>query len=727
MTRNAFMIGRYRRTSLGFVLMAPLLANGQAVDTSGWECNFCPFEDGQLESEVEVGSLYADGVAAKFGEFDGISEDGGYVVVDGSVGERRENGAFWRATARDLGLDNGGIALAAGREGLWQADVGYVASPHNVFDTTVTPFVAGPASSLSLPAGWVRAGNTQLMTALDSSLRAYDLETTRERGSLGGEYESPSGWRTDLRYTHETRDGRRLVGANFITTASQLASPVDYVTDQVDWSARYETARGAIGLSYFGSFFSNQRVDLAWENPFSAIAPGADLGRSALAPDNNFNQLALNLGYELGPAWRVRLNAGMGRAKQDDKFLPYTTNPLIATAPLPRASLDGEVDIRHADLQLAGDFGALIGWLEGLRGRLNYRYYERDNGTPQADYTPVEGDSFPAGVATNLPYGYRRQKLSLSGDYDLARVLWPGSGPAMQLSGGWDREEWDRTFQETEESTEDSGWVRLRVSPLDWLVVDARYGAANRDPDPYVADPGAGAPQNPLLRKYNLAYRERDFWDLEIHLSLPGNLELSLGGFERKDDYVESALGLARSRDSGGTADLSWTISEKVSAYAFYGRQEITSLQNGSQAFGAPDWQAQSVDEFDTASIGLRLDDLHDKWNVRFDYFWLDGQGDIEVQSGSPQAFPPLRTRSHGPSLEVEYRATPALDVIGTLRYEHFDAHDWALDGVEPDTLPAVLASGADAYDYDANLIGISFRYRFGGDAAGAAAADPEP
>ena len=138
MTREDSVTGRYRRTALGAMLMAPMLANGAQVDTSGWECNFCPFEDGQLDSEVEAGSLYADGAAAKFGEFDGISEDGGYLVVNGSTGERHENGSFWRATVKDLGLDNGRIEAVAGREGHWQADVGYVASPHNVYDTTVT-------------------------------------------------------------------------------------------------------------------------------------------------------------------------------------------------------------------------------------------------------------------------------------------------------------------------------------------------------------------------------------------------------------------------------------------------------------------------------------------------------------------------------------------------------------------------------------------------------------
>ena len=95
------------------------------------------------------------------------------------------------------------------------------------------------------------------------------------------------------------------------------------------------------------------------------------------------------------------------------------------------------------------------------------------------------------------------------------------------MSGGWDREEWDRTFQEIENSTEDRGWVRLRAGPLAWLSFDARYGAANRETDPYVAAPLSSAPQNPLLRKYNLADRERDFWDFDVFLSLPGNVALS--------------------------------------------------------------------------------------------------------------------------------------------------------------------------------------------------------
>jgi len=716
MTEQSFTRATAAIASRWLVLAAPLLTGASPVDTSQWRCEFCPFEDGEVVAEVEAGSVYVDDSAAKFGEYDGLNEEGGYLALGGSARQRRENGLTWRADLQDLGLSSRSAALSGGREGAWQVDLGYVAAPHNVFDTTLTPFTVGADQSLTLPSGWVRAGNTQNMTALDSSLRGYDLETSRERWSLGGQIDLASHWQTELDYTHETRDGRRLLGANFITTSSQLPAAVDLVTDQLDWSARYEIAQGEIGLSYFGSFFSNRRWDFAWANPFAAIAPGADQGRTALAPDNSFNQVAVHFSRQLGSTWFLRMNGSLGRGKQDDSYLPYTANALILTTPLPQSSLDGDVDMRHMDLQLSGNLGKWLPLLQGLRGKLSYRYDERDNGTPQADYSYVESDTFPAGVATNLPYGYRRQDVSLFGEYDLGRLLRLGLGDIARLAGGWDRVEWDRSFQETDNSKEDRAWVRIRVRPVPWLTFDARYGGANRDAGPYVTATTPGASQNPLLRKFNLANRERNSWDFGADLSLPGDIALSLDGFDREDDYIDSVVGLTGSRDVGGTADLSWSVTERIAAFAFYARQEITSEQSGSQSFGAPDWRAESRDRIESASLGLRLSGLGERWNVQFDYFLMDSRGEIEMLTGiAATPFPPLRIRSHGPRLNVVFRATPALEIIGNLQYEHFDADDWALDGVEPDTLPSILSSGADAYDYDVNRVGLSFRYSFGG------------
>jgi hypothetical protein len=39
------------------------------------------------------------------------------------------------------------------------------------------------------------------------------------------------------------------------------------------------------------------------------------------------------------------------------------------------------------------------------------------------------------------------------------------------------------------------------------------------------------------------------------------------------------------------------------------------------------------------------------------------------------------------------------------------DSDDWALDEVNPDTIPNLLAVGADAWTYDANFFYFSVRW----------------
>ena len=62
--------------------------------------------------------------------------------------------------------------------------------------------------------------------------------------------------------------------------------------------------------------------------------------------------------------------------------------------------------------------------------------------------------------------------------------------------------------------------------------------------------------------------------------------------------------------------------------------------------------------------------------------------------------------------LAMNYRMSERMDWTFGVRYEQFETADWALDGVQPDTIPVVLTMGADAYDYDVWIIGIGVRYR---------------
>jgi opacity protein-like surface antigen len=79
---------------------------------------------------------------------------------------------------------------------------------------------------------------------------------------------------------------------------------------------------------------------------------------------------------------------------------------------------------------------------------------------------------------------------------------------------------------------------------------------------------------------------------------------------------------------------------------------------------------------------------------------------------------PDLESTMDSLRLSLNYNASERMDVNVGVRYEKFETADWALDGVQPDTIPVVLTMGANSYDYDVWVVGIGVRYRIGGQEA---------
>lgn len=227
------------------------------------------------------------------------------------------------------------------------------------------------------------------------------------------------------------------------------------------------------------------------------------------------------------------------------------------------------------------------------------------------------------------------------------------------------------------------------------------------------------------MRKYNMADRERDFAQAQVSWTPVETLSFTASGEYASNDYVDSPLGLARSRDASANVEASWAPGETASFSAFYGWSESDASQRGSQSFGAPDWTAQTEDVSRTGGASVRLPRLGPRLTVDVDWFFADTRGDIAtVAVGGSSLLPPLRTRMDGGQIAAVYRWTDVLSFRAALRYERLDADDWALDRVEPATVPTLLSLGADAYHYDVTLFTLSFRYRFGGAQAKSAAGE---
>ncbi len=690
------------RSSIFLLALLATPALSAEVDTSDWVCEFCPFESGH-RADFEAGITSVSDDSAYFGDATGYNEEGEYLNVDGEGSYQNDNHQM-RWTLEDLALDSRYAKLSGGSQGSYDYYLSYREIPRHVFDTTSTIFNQTSADALSLLSGWVTAPLTSGFTALDSSLVRRNIDSDRKTFALGGRYLLSDRFRISADVRRQRRDGTDIFAGSYFTQSSLLPAPIDFETDEVDFDIRYAGDRGFLTLAYYASMFDNSGTEFRWETPFTT-SPGAEQAALSRSPDNTFHQITLSGNYRFEPFNTiVAFSGAFGSIEQDEAFLPYTTNTNIVTTPLPQTRLNGDVETTSYAFNLTSRPH------RKARIKLAYRYDQRDNQTPQMQWTRVIADSFNSGeIETNVPYSYERSRLNLSGHFDLFKTV--------RVSGGYDRSTYDRDFQEVAEQAEDSGWGRVRWRPNASIEISARGGAAERDVERYDEAFAAGLGQNPLMRKYNLAYRYRQFGELTFVASLPERpLSLTINALYANDDYQKSQLGLLEGDDLRIAADLSWSFSDTASMYLNVGYENIESLQAGSEQFSTPDWQASNTDDFNTAGVGFRFKQIANKIDLQLDYIRSEGSSEIALTSASAglSQFPDLESTLDSLRIRLSYRISERLELALRLQYESFKAEDWGLEGVGPATIPVILTLGANPYDYDVFMIGLGFRYMFG-------------
>ncbi len=684
---------------------ALLLGSGSAfaeVDTSDWACEYCPFDEG-YRAQTSVGVTNVNEDAARFGNYTGYDEKGTYGNLDG---QGRYNGDGYRLdyTMEDLGLDSRVFNLSVGSDGLFEVNFGYQDIPFRRFDTTSTIFVQSASDTLSLPGGWVRGGTTADMSQLSSALQKRVVGTDRSIIDFGGWWDPRNAFRVFADFQRQTRDGIDITSAGSYSNASFLPRFIDFETDRVDAGVQYAKDNLNVTLAWYGSFFTNKNQSLTWETPFLAT-PDTSMMRMAREPDNEFQQISLSGTYRVA-MWDTVLafRAASGQGKQSEALLPYTINPGLVTPALPVASLDGKVETANYS------FAVTSRPMDKLRVRFRYAYDERDNRTPVSDWSRVIVDLINSGQAElNVPYSFDRGHASTSVEYAFSRNL--------RLTGGYDYRKVNRDFQEVAEQTTNSGWGQLRWKPLAWLDLRAKGGASTRDIDRYDLTVSQSLGQNPLMRKYNLAYRYREFGEVVATITpLESPVSFSASALFADDDYKSSLLGINGSEESRFTADVSWAVNDAASLYLVYGRDAIDAHQTGAEQFGMWDWSAFHEDRFDHVGAGMSYRPNDGRMRLRFDYNRGTGETTIRYDSlsGGQSRLPDLESTLDSVRLEASYDFTDRLAGTLNLRYERFDMKDYAL--VSPTTLPDVLTLGAQPYDYDVYAFGIGIRYRFGTD-----------
>ena len=697
------------RFSLPTLLVTLLLTNNlvaaaddstQTVDTSLWVCKYCEFEQG-FSNNWEEGLGYVSQDSYKFGEYNGLQKQDTFVI--GNVTSRYlnfKNADYWDINASDIGLDTRAVELQGGKQGLYNVSLYYKELPHYLSDTARTPFIGSGGNNLTLPADWVKSGSTAGMTTLNNSLTDIDLATKRTQWGVGAMYIPVPKWKTSIKYRHETREGKRRIAGSFYFDSVELVQPVDYTTDLIDATLSYSSKTWQAKLAYHGSTFRNRNDSLTWQNPYTPIVAGADQGELSLPPDNQFHQLSASVAVRLGKASRGLADVAVGRMSQNEGFLAATDNSNITVAPLPADSLEGRVDTTNANVKWITNVS------EKFRVNAAYQYSDRNNKTPQHTYDWVITDVNLATPQTNLPYSYRRNTFKLRAEYQVVT--------AIKTSAGYDYEQFRRTYQEVEKSKEQSVWASMIAHPREDADLTLKLAHSVRKIDGYQVIVGIDNPENPLLRKYNMADRNRDTLRIRMDVAATEQSAIGVSLDLAKDDYPDSSIGLTSSRESSLGFDFSTQVAAKTQASFFFSREKINSDVSNSQLYNIPDWSGAIDDIFYATGIGLTHILLKDKLDVGADYAYTYSIGEITItEGGSGSSLPDLVTRLHSIKIYGNYHLSVAMVLNASYWYERYSSSDWALDGVNPDTIPNNLSLGQASPTYNVNVVMLSIRYKF--------------
>ena len=645
-------------------------------------------------SQVELGVGYVTDDAYRFGRYTGLEDEGAYLLGDISAHRYGEEGGFWQARGTNLGLDSRYLRLDFGYQGRHEYFLEYDELPNYYSDTVSTPYRNPGDSSLTLGNG---------------ALTSFELETKRKRLGLGGRLFTRNNWVFDVAYNHETKEGTGKSGSAMAYSSTQvvrnaysalLPEPVDYQTDQVDVSLKYAQEQLQFQIAYHMSLFDNDHQSLGWDD-YNPAAPDGSRGSLALAPDNEFHQVTASLGYQLPYKTRFTGVLSTGLMTQDQHYQPYSVNQTVGE--LPRNDLNGEVWLNTVQLKLASRP------LPKLRLSAGYTYNERDNDSSVTDYSYVVADDGPARSVENRPLSYKRNRLDLTANYRI--------NSSMSLRGGYSYDDMSRDYAdaEREDTDENTLFAKWKLRPHADVNLALYAETGDRDGSNYRTPVG----ENPAMRKYYLADRDRTKLGALIDYMPADNLSLSLSADYIKDDYENSEVGLTESIQPTYTLDVSYQPAREVTTHAYYTREDIESTQYGWAAdpLRVADWKAEFDDTVDTFGIGAQITKIRGKWDVGADLTYSKATGDADLTdlaaTGTVGQYPDLKTELTRLKLWALYRYHYNLAFKLSYWYEDYDADNWAYDGLQPDSVTNALLLGEETQDYGTSFIAASVIYHF--------------
>lgn len=405
-----------------------------------------------------------------------------------------------------------------GEYGRFLVQFRYDEIPHIYSNTTRTLFTQASPGLYVYPA-LIRqtlqaTSSTNLPSVIDSQvvpqMNFITPQILRQGGTASFSYAVTPHWNLNAMYFRESERGDRPIGLimNSSPSASatsgfgmELPEPIRYYNNLVRVGVDYGQKSWTVAGAYIGSFFQNDIHQLTWDNPFMFTGETTKTpltGRMALYPDNQANYANFAGATDVGKYLRLTASITPGWLRQNEPFLPYSTNTAINTcgpggnvactslSALPEGSLHGSTQTLAMNYTLVSTI-----W-KSVELKANYRHYDYNDNTSVFTFTPAQGDASDPdpGGHVNTPFGFNRKNLELTGNWYFAKK--------SSAKVGYEAEWMDRSHRDAAHSLENSVFAAVDWVPIKDLLFRASYRHSDRKPDNYqdelASDPVTGAP-----------------------------------------------------------------------------------------------------------------------------------------------------------------------------------------------------------------------------------------
>ena len=410
-------------------------------------------------SSVTVEEIYVSQGSQKFGEYNGLNKQGGYLngnlnIKGGDGYKKNEDGdtSRWSVTGNDLGLTTRSANIGSSNQGSWNVGLGYDELTNNLAPGYQTPYqgsVGGNRFSLPsnfFPTGAPPAGqpgtqyntNTQSLNyAQQGDFKNTDISSTRKNTSFTAGLVVDSNTNLTFDFNHLDQSGAKLMafassswaaptGGVAAQGVSILPNPTNYQTDTVNLAANWKGEKSHFTASYFGSFFRDGSNGVQFQTFLGNVASAHTGSRSwditaglnsnnfetmSTAPSNTLHQINLSGGYDLATKTKVTGDVSVSRNTQNTSSA-YDSYQIGALAPV--SPFNGLVNTTHANFKVSDQS------IRDLTLAAGYKFDGRDN-LSQSTMNSFNSISSAGAYYPNTPLSYKNSIFELSGAYKLTK------------------------------------------------------------------------------------------------------------------------------------------------------------------------------------------------------------------------------------------------------------------------------------------------------------------